>query len=238
MPMKNSFTLNLSNPCSEKWESFSPTERGAFCSACAKEVIDFTALSDQQIIDYFKTRPKNTCGKFRPDQFKYYHVQSDFINPGWKLWKAGLVAITLASLTKPASAQQKKLNAATDQSSTESLRSDCSAVQKTFDVTGIVYDENNSPMPGLTVVRYGTTIQTYTDPNGKFLFSGLSSGDTLAFMFVGFETQLKVVKDTTAMAIYMQPDMTQLGGITVGGVIATNKISFRRWRWKLKGFFH
>jgi hypothetical protein len=236
--MKKSFSLNLSNPCSEKWETFSPTDRGAFCSACSKEVLDFTSMSDQQIIDYFKTRPKNTCGKFRPDQFKHYQIQSDSINPGWKLWKAGLVAIALASVTKPSSAQEKKLKLTTEQTLNKTLRSDYTVAQKTFDVTGIVYDENNSPMPGLTVVQYGTSIQTYTDVNGKFLFTGLSSGDTLAFMFIGFQSQLKIVSDSTEMVIHMAPDMTQLGGIAVGGVTATNKISFRRWWWRLKGLFY
>lgn len=236
--MKKSFSLNLSNPCSEKWETFSPTDRGAFCSSCSKEVIDFTSMSDQQIIDHFKSRPKNTCGKLRPDQFKHYRIQSDSINPGWKLWKAGLVAIALASLTKPSSAQEKKPKSPTEQNSNERLHSDNIPAPKKFDVKGFVYDENNSPLPGLTIVRYGTNNQTYTDADGKFVFSGLSSGDTLGFMFIGFQSQLKIVSDSTEMVIHMAPDMTQLGGIAVGGVTATNKISFRRWWWRLKGLFY
>lgn len=236
--MKKSFNLNLSSPCSEKWETFSPTERGAFCSACSKEVIDFTTLSDQQIIDYFKTRPEDTCGKFRPDQLKHYRIQSDSINPGWRLWKAGLVAIFLAVLTKPSSAQESKSKPTTEQEVNEHINSVKRQEPKTFDVTGIIYDENNSPMPGASVIRYGTDIETSSEADGKFLLHDLKAGDTLAIMFIGYQSQLKVVNDSNQMAIHMQPDMTQLGGIVVGGAVATNTISFRRWWWKLKGLFY
>jgi hypothetical protein len=48
--MKNNVTLSIPNPCSEKWESFSMTSNGAFCSTCSKKVVDFTKMGDSETL--------------------------------------------------------------------------------------------------------------------------------------------------------------------------------------------
>ena len=50
--MKKQLKLSVKNPCSKKFEHFRPTQHGGFCSSCAKEVIDFTAMTDQEIVHY------------------------------------------------------------------------------------------------------------------------------------------------------------------------------------------
>lgn len=46
-------------------------EQGKFCAACSKQVIDFTLMSDQQILNYFsKASEGNTCGRFANDQLQ------------------------------------------------------------------------------------------------------------------------------------------------------------------------
>ncbi len=42
--MKKDFPLSAPHPCHEQWGEFTPTEKGRFCGACQKEVIDFTHL--------------------------------------------------------------------------------------------------------------------------------------------------------------------------------------------------
>lgn len=41
--------LHIPEPCHEKWAEMTPTERGAFCGSCKKEVIDFSEKSYNQI---------------------------------------------------------------------------------------------------------------------------------------------------------------------------------------------
>ncbi len=57
------------------------------------------------------------------------------------------------------------------------------AQQKT--VTGKVTDEEGLALPGVSVVVQGTTTGTVTDSNGEYSVSGVSSGATLEFSFVG-----------------------------------------------------
>lgn len=238
MPMKKSFTLSLSNPCSEKWETFRPTPKGAFCQSCSKEVIDFTALSDQQIIDFFKNNPLNSCGRFRPEQLTNYRFDTEAINPGWRLWKAGLMAIMLALVSKPSvgqSNEKQRIELGVDD--TFPVENDIE--KKLIAVNGTVSSlDDDSALPGVTVRVVGTTIETYTDVNGKFSFSQpLPENDSLAFMFIGLKSQIQAIAAGQEMNVKMEYETIQLGGYLVGGVQATNKISFRRWWWKLKNIF-
>lgn len=62
------FTLSVTKPCHEDWEQMTPDQRGRFCASCQKSVVDFTAMSDRQVADYFKKSSVSTCGRFYRDQ--------------------------------------------------------------------------------------------------------------------------------------------------------------------------
>lgn len=46
--------LNVPNPCNRTWKEMLPTQRGRLCGDCAKEVIDFTKFSDDQLQAWFE----------------------------------------------------------------------------------------------------------------------------------------------------------------------------------------
>lgn len=48
--------LNISKPCTVDWKKMTPTEQGRFCQTCATEVIDFSIKTEQEILDFFKSR--------------------------------------------------------------------------------------------------------------------------------------------------------------------------------------
>jgi hypothetical protein len=43
-------------------------EKGRYCSSCAKIVVDFSSMSDQQVIAYLSRAGQNVCGRLAPDQ--------------------------------------------------------------------------------------------------------------------------------------------------------------------------
>src|SRR5690606_6093908 len=55
-------------------------------------------------------------------------------------------------------------------------------------ISGTVTDTNGEPIPGVTVSVPGTGIGTATDLAGTYTLS-VPEGSTLAFSFIGFETQ-------------------------------------------------
>lgn len=60
--------LTIPEPCHEKWHRMSKDEKGRFCMACNKQVIDFSNMTDQQIVDYMVSASGNVCGRFTDTQ--------------------------------------------------------------------------------------------------------------------------------------------------------------------------
>lgn len=60
--------------------------------------------------------------------------------------------------------------------------------QKVMPVSGIVTDENNQPIPGVSVRIKNSTIGTVTDANGRYTINA-EKGNVLVFRFVGYLTQ-------------------------------------------------
>ena len=57
-------------------------------------------------------------------------------------------------------------------------------------ITGKVLDENNQPMPGVTIIVDGTTNGTMTGPDGTFSLGGVPSGATVIVSCIGYTEQI------------------------------------------------
>lgn len=59
----------MPNPCNESWDGMKPDGNGRYCNACQKTVIDFTAKTEQEIIEYLQANVgKKMCGTFKTAQ--------------------------------------------------------------------------------------------------------------------------------------------------------------------------
>ncbi len=57
--------IQVPEPCHEDWNKMTPKDKGAFCSSCEKVVVDFTKMTDRQLLEFVeKNKGKKTCGKF------------------------------------------------------------------------------------------------------------------------------------------------------------------------------
>lgn len=68
--MQTHVHLRVDQPCSENWDAMLPEENGRFCGSCAKTVVDFSQMSDQQVIDYLGRAGQHVCGRFASDQLE------------------------------------------------------------------------------------------------------------------------------------------------------------------------
>ncbi len=73
-------------------------------------------------------------------------------------------------------------------------------------VSGVVVDQSNAPIPGATVVVKGSAIRTITDANGNFRFSTVPENATLQFSFLGLKTQEVDAKGKTNLRIVLEED--------------------------------
>ncbi|MBN4072454.1 hypothetical protein JYT74_00300 [Crocinitomix catalasitica] len=70
----------MPNPCSERWNEMTPTEKGAVCEVCATEVFDFTHQSPEEIKEFLKSRSGiRTCAKVEQSQM-------DMMNTNYHIW--------------------------------------------------------------------------------------------------------------------------------------------------------
>lgn len=225
--MKASFSLSIPKPCSENWNSFTPTLTGGFCGSCNKNVIDFTKATDDEIVAFISRKPENGCGRFRTDQLKIYELVSpDKIRPGFTLLRAGVLSLLLFFLNKQASAQFPSTTHETEV--VQHPVSPDKTTSHTYTVVrGIVIDSaDKSPLPGISIIQKGTTIGTQTDAEGRYELTLERKAElTLVFSFVGMKTQEVTVYESAVVIanISLVPDVTMLGGF-VGGIVWTGEV--------------
>jgi hypothetical protein len=241
--MKNEFTISISKPCSEKWANFTSTPEGGFCSSCSKNVIDFTKKGESEIREFFRNNGAHTCGRFRPEQLRLYaHSSPPNISPGLTLLKAGFVSLMLLLMSRQTSAQTLASNTKIEmvQYSNPTKEERVTANPDHF-IKGVVKSgEDNQPLPGINIIRKGSTEGTMTDLQGRFEFPvALNEGDVLVFTFIGLITQEYVVrKDTTAeIEISMEMYCDIMGEIAIDKVYTKNESSISKVWTKIKAWF-
>lgn len=235
--MPKTFKLTMPNPCHEKWSDFTPTNKGRFCQACKTEVIDFTNFSEEEIKLYFLNTKGSTCGRFRKAQLKAYNYESQ-CQPA-KKWVALLAVVSLLN-TKEAKSQQIGKSVRTEQTHQHKSKPNIVDQAEQWKITGTVRDDQSVPVPGVNVVREGTTDGTVTDVDGKFSLTikNPQSTETLWFSFVGYASVKLAIDAPKDIDVKLEPDLTGfLGEIVVGGVHAEALLSPKRlWR-KVKHVF-
>jgi len=68
--MKNNIAIHIPQPCHEDWQQMTPVDQGRFCQSCAKQVVDFSLMTDQQVLNYLSTTAGRVCGRFAEDQLQ------------------------------------------------------------------------------------------------------------------------------------------------------------------------
>jgi TonB-linked SusC/RagA family outer membrane protein len=83
-------------------------------------------------------------------------------------------------------------------------------------ITGVVTDDANEPLVGVTVAEKGTTKGSVTDVDGRFSIDA-TPGSTLVFSFIGFTNQEVVVGTQTVLNIKLAAGALQLNEVVAVG---------------------
>jgi TonB-linked SusC/RagA family outer membrane protein len=89
-------------------------------------------------------------------------------------------------------------------------------------VSGYVYDENNIPLPGVTVLVEGMQKGTITDGDGFFSIK-LDGPAVLVVSFIGYETQRMDVSRDVELTVKMSKESVQIDEVVVVGYGVLNK---------------
>jgi len=91
--------ISIPTPCSEDWNSMLPEGQGRHCLSCAKTVVDFTVMNDDEVRGYLLNNTgSKLCGRFRKTQLQQIQLQlpENIFNIPMPLWKVFLLASAVA----------------------------------------------------------------------------------------------------------------------------------------------
>lgn len=85
-------------------------------------------------------------------------------------------------------------------------------------ITGVVNDETNVPLPGVTIIETDTANGVTTDFDGNFSIQ-ITQGSSLTISYVGYKTEVIAPGSLTGapLAINLQPDLNRLSDVVVVG---------------------
>jgi len=237
------YKLNIDKPCSENWEKMTLSESGKFCSNCCKNVIDFTKMSNEDIIKYISNSKGNICGRLSQSQseIKFYPINQ---SSNRTLFKTFFSSFLLLSTLVGLNAQKDSLNQTGNVHIQNSF--DEKGVEKfsiknaptKITVSGQVRDSSdNEVLTGASVYIIGTEYGVVTDAYGKFIFETSSESSlneiSIKVTYTGYKSQIiKLDPDNLKdVIVYMPQDYILLGGFM--GLIAPPEKTKEWWQfWK------
>ncbi|MGH1384648.1 carboxypeptidase-like regulatory domain-containing protein [Kordia sp.] len=224
--------VQIPEPCHEDWGNMSPTEKGRFCNACTKEVIDFSAKSDEEVIKHF-TNHGNLCGRFHASQLNRKLIADRKKRNHWLSYAATLL-LPMTVFSQQTKSDEKKTTK-TEQleilkfktlhisSLNRKAKVHSKKQQDSITIKGIITDDTGMPLPSATVLIKETSIGVTTDFDGNFSIK-VKSGNVLAIMYVGYETKEITVK-TSKMTydVQLDPDGSLEEVVVVGYVVHSDE---------------
>lgn len=193
--------IKLGFTCSQQWEAMEPVSGGRYCQGCQKEVIDFTQLSNQEILDYFEQKSKvKTCGHFSEEQLK--QLNKSLKQPPRTPLHQSLSTLALGTLLTASSCQTSK---GISHANCKNHKSHYEIVDKFIDkkdttsaeIIGTIISEDNEPLSDVFIQIGETNIGAVSDLDGEFklvVTTDLMQAKVLTTNYVGFE-RLKINLD-------------------------------------------
>ncbi len=98
---------------------------------------------------------------------------------------------------------------------------------KKITISGKVTDEDNVPLPGVTILLKETTLGVVTDTDGKYTITiPGTEAPVLVFSFVGMKKQEVNVNGKTTIDVVLQDESTTVDEVVVTGIFRKAKESF------------
>jgi hypothetical protein len=211
--MKTELYLQIPKPCHENWDAMTSVDKGRFCTSCSKEVVDFSLLSDVEVLNFFNKSTGNTCGRFSHDQLQR-PLQETKIQKrkGWKWVMASVTSLIMISrsnaqkkedciaIVGKVKVEQPKKPVAKEKVLTKPIDNkvippiialeqitlgDVEIISsgRKIEIKGIVVDEKNAPVAGAIIHAGNEGIIGLTDGKGRFNVTTNTRGNKLPVTF-------------------------------------------------------
>ena len=220
--MQKQTSIYIPKPCHEDWSKLIPTQQGKFCASCSKQVIDFSLMSDNQILNFLSNQSGKLCGRFDADQ-----LQRPLIETKIKKKKSWWMALTMPLLFLFEKTEAKK-HVIPQMDTTISPIDKQPEIMgklmyhpiKEITVAGRVVDEAGNPVGYASIVQKGTKHGVMTDTLGSFSFNVTPNNNIIVLVasYVGYEaTEIKINSHQQNINIPIQLKPAPTGEVVVVG---------------------
>lgn len=231
--MGSSVQLKVSEPCHENWDNMTPDEQGRFCGACRKQVVDFSVMTDRELVQFFKKPATGSvCGRFLNDQLErplemqqkripWFRYFFQIMLPALFISEAGAQRTTGKPVVVPVNDTGKLRNRPVEliiglvvrrpqlPLATDTTEKKVFMVKPSF-IKGRVTDQQGLPVPYASIDP-GNGLARAADENGAFLLDTtfIKNGQSVRISAVNFEPrviQINKEKDLEdSLLIKMEP---------------------------------
>jgi hypothetical protein len=167
-------TLKIENPCNENWSGMTEVQQGRFCSSCSKNVVDFSILSDKEIIKVIESLTGQLCGRLKKTQLNRVLINNTTPISYQVVYRllTSLILIPVPALVlaynKPNVEILSPMLADKMNDSLTSNDQDPKINQKLVFSGKVLGNDDHLPVLGATITIKGTGIKTTTDEDGNF----------------------------------------------------------------------
>ncbi|MBC7936103.1 MAG: T9SS type A sorting domain-containing protein [Rhizobacter sp.] len=224
--------LSIPEPCHENWNEMSPNEQGRFCNSCAKTVVDFSAMTDAQLLFYFENlKNENVCGHVYKDQLD--RSIKTLPLPRKKIfayWQYFLAFFMMLGKGQPAKAQGQvkgemvaRPDTVKNPSNTHIRLGKIRSLPLPYNTSVIgaalphyfITDEKNQPIGNASVQMLPMGKWIAADSSGKITLGKQHKVQSLLITALGFENRLVVLKDLSTNTIQLLATEQVLEEITL-----------------------
>lgn len=205
--MRHKIQISIPEPCHEGWQNMTPVEKGRFCASCQKTVLDFTYLSDNEIIKVV-TKNDTLCARINVSQLNRNLIKTKTKSNYFSYFATSVLAF-LGLGAESVVAQERPVVIQTDIKYLDVVK----ISKKKITVTGVVTNDGSEPLPGAKVIIKGTKKCIYADKNGKYTIE-VKPGKTLIFSFLGLIDKEVLVRNSKIINVVLHH-----GELLIGEVI-------------------
>lgn len=192
------------------------------CTTVFSFTTENTFSQDKVTIDVDKVVPVDEVFTIiqKQTQYRFIYPQDMFVNvPEVKLKKGVIQVSKLLEQSLAGTNVNFKLSQNNTIVIRENDKNDNSKIVEVQQqqVSGIITDQANLPLPGANILEKGTTNLVQSDLNGKFSMTLKSKNAVLVVSFLGFVTKEIVVNNQTIVNVVLQENTASLSEVVVVG---------------------
>ncbi|WP_188686712.1 carboxypeptidase-like regulatory domain-containing protein [Rufibacter glacialis] len=201
-----------------------PQNQSRFCQNCQKPVVDFTAMSDEEVVN--RLAKEHTCGRFRSTQLNRELTAFPVPQRKWA-WRPVLLGLFAWFSSKAAEAQTVKKGETIKVASNASVPSVTTTTQPApISLKGIVLDSaTQAPIIGASIQLAGTSLTTISNMQGQFeltipasMMQAKGGTPLVIFSYIGMVSERKRLDALAANLtnkILLRPDRTPRETVTI-----------------------